>query len=492
MTEHVENSSADNHNGHFASGSGLLDLSRQQRNLLLLRPLFHLELNKQRVGDDLTGEKPLFHGIDTHYLALSALDVMMEGTTVSTGCTGDEVLNHLAEVARQMNPELSRIQQTRIADAVLAALDNKTAGYKEFAYDHFDAARSATRTVRFRLVSYEPDIEDTYRYKPTGEGYLVYLGMLDLDLEDSQVLMEKMLDLLVQRGRFDAALEIARRARTLSIEYRQLIRDRLHQAYRAPGTVNWTRDMSGGLDTARAHVRQRQAEDQRMEESVLEALRVAEEPKSRSSLARLLKALQGASLLRSKLVTDISTADDRFLESQRAVFRARRATGLPDLESTLLPQVITLPSHVLVEGADQVLSAIYPGIWPKVYDLNSVFSLLLEHRAEDAEPEQDDGNIEPYAPPPTPFPEAVIRGVIAWLIGKFSLGKPVAIDELLELAEDEGLDRTMRRCLVMVLFRSFSHAESEFQNVTADVLDSFHADVAQGTNLLFKPKEASL
>ena len=34
-----------------------------------------------------------------------------------------------------------------------------------------------------------------------------------LSPEDSQELMEKMLDLLVQRSRFEAALEIARRAR---------------------------------------------------------------------------------------------------------------------------------------------------------------------------------------------------------------------------------------------------------------------------------------
>ena len=288
---------------YVAPSSGLLDLSRQQRNLLLLRPLFALELNKQRIGDE---DSAPFQGIDTHYLVLTALDRMMEGTTVSTGCTSDEVLTHIADVAAVMRPALTKAQLLKIAETVLAALDNKANQYKEFAFEHFDAARRGTRTVRFRLVTYEPDIEDVYRYKPTPEGYLVYLGMLDLAPEDAQELMEKMLDLLVQRGRFDAALEIAKRARTHSIEYRQLIRDKLHQAYRAPGTVNWTRDMGPGLDRARDHVRQRQAEDQRMEESVLEALRQAEEPRARTNLALLLKTLQSASMLRSQLVGDIS------------------------------------------------------------------------------------------------------------------------------------------------------------------------------------------
>lgn len=148
----------------LAPSSGLLDLSRQQRNLLLLRPLFVLELNKQRIGDE---DSAPFQGIDTHYLVLSALDRMMEGTTVSTGCTSEEVLSHIADVASVMKPALTKSQLLKIAETVLAALDNKANQYKEFAFEHFDAARKGTRTVRFRLVTYEPDIEDVYRYKPT-------------------------------------------------------------------------------------------------------------------------------------------------------------------------------------------------------------------------------------------------------------------------------------------------------------------------------------
>jgi hypothetical protein len=472
----------------FAPSSGLLDLSRQQRNLLLLRPLFQLELNKQRIGDDSPGDKTLFFGLDTHYLALCALDYMMEGTTVANGCTTEELVSHLCEVVRHMNPQLSKQQQVRVADTVVGALDNKASGYKEFSFDHFDATLAANRTVRFRLVRLEPDIEEVYRYRPTPEGYLVYLGMLDLSPEDSQLMMEKMLDVLVQRGRFDAALEIAKRARTLSIEYRQLIRDRLHQAYRAPGTVNWARDMSAGLDKARDHVRQRQAEDQRMEESVDDALRSAEDPRSRRSLVQLLQTLRGASLLRSQLVTDISGANERFLEAQRGLFRARRPTGLPDLESRLMPQLVCLPAQVIADDADLVISALYPPSLPKVYDLNSVFSLLLEQRMEDFEPDADDGEIEPFVEPPTQFSEALIKSVTAWIGTKFSEGRSYRVDELLELAEDEGMDRTMRRCLVMELFRAFANSESDFKHMRVTAVDHFRADVAQGTNLQFSPK----
>lgn len=470
--------------------STLLDLSRQLRNLLLLRPLFQLERNKLHIGDEGAPDAGLFQEIDTAYLALSALDLMMESTTISMGATHEEVLGHLAGVARAMKSSLTDSQSYRVGEAVLGMLDNKANSYREFSFEHFDAAKGAMRNMRFRLVRYEPDLADVYRYRPTAEGYLVYLGMLDLSPEDSQELMEKMLDLLVQRGRFDAALEIAKRARTLSIEYRQRIRDRLHQAYRAPGSVNWSKDLNPYLADARDHVGKRQQEDQRMEEAVKEALQEADEPRIRASLAGLLKVLQGASTLRGQLVGDIASAGDNFLASQRSVFRARRPTGLPDLESRLLPQLMDLTVTDLATQGEDLLSALYPTTWPKVYDLNTVFALLLEQRAEDGPPDKEEGEIARYAPAPPEFPESVIRTVSGWLRGKFSNARRYRVDELLDLAEDEGMDRAMRRCLVLILFRSFSPSETEFPQVVSEADGRFFSEVAAGTNLTFTPKEA--
>ncbi|KVD32301.1 hypothetical protein WJ55_07010 [Burkholderia ubonensis] len=470
----------------------MLDLSRQQRNLLLLRPVFQLERYKMMLGDESGLDRSLFQGVDTHYLALSALDQMMEATTVSGGSTSTEILTYLAEVAIRMKPTLSAPQARRVAEVVLDALDNKANNHREFSFEYFDAPSGSTNSIRFRLVRFEPDAEDVYRYRPTAEGYLVYLGMLDLSPEDSQELMEKMLDLLVQRGRFDAALEIARRARKLSIEYRQLIRDRLYQAYRAPGSVNWSRDMAKRLDEARTHVCQRQAEDARMEEAVGEALLGADEPKTRESLVQLKETIRSAGLIRLQLVTDINVAPERFIEAQRAVFRARRPTGLPDLEPQLLPQLVNLPTQILSAEADVFISALYPPVWPRVYDLNSVFALLLEQRGEDAEVATDPGSIEKLEPLPDQFSKELVQRANEWLADKFSTGQRLRIDQLLDAAEDEGLDRTTRRCLVLILFRSFARSESEFKNVSVELTgDTFHLDIAQGSALEFVPQGES-
>lgn len=143
-----------------STSSNLLDLSRQQRNLLLLRPVFQLERYKMMLGDEGGAERTLFHGVDTHYLALSALDLMMEATTISSGGTSAEVLTHLAEVVMRMKPSLSPPQGRRVAEVVLDALDNKANNHREFSFDYFDAPTCSTKSVRFRLVRFEPDAED--------------------------------------------------------------------------------------------------------------------------------------------------------------------------------------------------------------------------------------------------------------------------------------------------------------------------------------------
>lgn len=476
--------------GEDASGL-LLDLSRQQRNLLLLRPLFQLELSKNKFEGGLEGESGVFDGIDTHYLVLATLDYMMEGTTVALGFTQSEVLEHLSRVVGAMKPSLSDAQRRRAAEVVLDTLDNKARGYQQFAVEYFDAERGTMRTAQFRLVVYEPDLEDVYRYRPTQAGYLVYLGMLDLSPEDSQELMEKMLQLLVERGRFDAALEIARRARTLSIEYRQIIRDHLLSAMRAPGSVNWTRDFSPRIKHAREHVGKRQEEDRRMEESVRESLKQASELKTRESLVSLVKAIRDAGLNRTHLVSDITLASERFAQAQVAVFRARQPSNLPDLEARILPDLVRARIVLLADEADSAIAALYPPAMPRVYDLNTVFALFLERRADDTPADEAPGEITPFEPLKEQFPEALIRRTQDWLSQKFAIAESYKADELLGLAEDDGLDPAQQRCLALMLFRCFAETETLFPDVRVSADGYFQTEVAQGTNLKFDRSDSA-
>ncbi|WP_256735229.1 hypothetical protein [Variovorax sp. dw_954] len=444
------------------------------------------------LSDSDATDSALFDGVDTHYLVLSALDQMMEATTISMGATAPEVLDQLANIAARMKPSLTAVQCHRIASVVLDGLDNKANKHKEFSADYFDAKSQSMKAFRFRLVQFLADPTDVYRYSPTPEGYLVYLGMLDMEPEDTQELMEKMLDMLVKRGRFEQALDIAQRARKLSLEFRQLIRDKLFQAYRAPGSVNWSRDMHSKLEAAREHVSKRQAEDFRMEQAVGDAMVEADGEENRQRIKQLLDTLKGASLIRLKLVQDISASPEQYIAAQKAVFRARRPTGLPDLELSVFPKILSRPAQELAAEADQYISALYPPAWPKLYDLNTAFSVLMERRPEDETGELEDGETVFFEEVPDKFTKDLVNRVSNWARERCDGDRTWHISELLIAARQDGLSLRERRCLVFVLYRSFAESESVFPGLAARVSGNyFDVGVACGQDVAFERKKES-
>jgi hypothetical protein len=246
--------------------------------------------------------------------------------------------------------------------------------------------------------------------------------------------------------------------------------------------------MAPRLETARTHVRARQAEDLRMEESVRDSLRSSDEMTTRQSLAQLLTTLQGASLVRTKLVGDISASSERFLESQRSMFRARRPSGLPDLETRLFPEFMSLPATELAEAADTLLSGLYPGAWPKLPDLNILLSALLDKRDTAIALEQDDSDITPHIAPELQFSQALQAEVEDWVRRRFATGEHFTVERLLELSTAENWNEVRQRCLVMLLFRAFSPKETPFPATVSTLDGRFKMDVAEGSNLKFSPR----
>lgn len=453
-----------------------------------MRPLFQLEFTKNKFSDGSGGT--LLDGLDTYYLSLAALAYMMEGTAVAVGYTLAEVQQYLAQVVAHMKPALTAAQRNRVAEIVLDSLDNASNNYQEHSYDYFHAPTGEIRTVRFRLTTYEPDLEDTYRYRPTAEGYLVLMGMLDLEVEDHQILVERMLQLLIERGRFDQAYEFARRARMLSIEHRQQLRDFINQAWRAPGSVVWTRDIGPRLTEARTHIHARQEEDRRMEESVREQLIQVDDVRAREQLVRLHDVLRSASTVRAQLQLEVTGAGDKFMDAQATAFRARKPSGLPDLETRLLPAAMRCPADRLAKGADELLLSLYPAVVPKASDLSKLLALLLERRTveDEFDDEDDTGEVVPFKIYLDPFPEDIAEHVHQWLKSKFSFGGSWKLDEFLVAAEDEGFSALERQCVAYVLYRSFPDSESLFPGMRAHPDGLFISDIAQGDNLRFDPR----
>ena len=477
---------------YFASGYGaLLDLTSHQRNLLLIRPILKLDFNKlMHTRDD---GSYLLESIDTNYLCLAALYFMMEGSAIQQGYTLGEVRDHLKMLAGSMQRTLDEESRGRIADIVLDALSNKSKKYIEHRESYFHAPSGETKFLNFRLIRFEPDLDQNYRYSPTREGYLVLMGMLDLEVEDYQVLIEKMLVYLMENGRFEQAYDLANRALSLSVEHRQIIRDFVRQAARSPGSVKWSTDIQPTLNNARKHVEERQTIDFSMKESLTEKIRELDNPEARAPLSRLHGQLDAANLQRMKLLTEIGGAGQDFLDGQVSGFRARRASGLPDLEYSILPDLMGRPTGEIAAFADTVLLSLYPAVNLMVPDLSNLFHLFLERRNSElpGESEDESSEFEEFVEIPMPFPKEMIAKVHRWLDPKMHGSDILHLGQILDQAEDDGLTFMEQKAVAFELYRAFADSESRYKNRHAIIDGEFESSVVFGDNLRFEQAAAN-
>lgn len=466
------------------ASDAVLDLSTQQRNLLLMRPLFDLEQGKRNVTDS-AGEAGLLSDIDTHYLALSLLDFLMEGVAIGSGQYPEEVVKHLMALVGVMAPQIDEPNKRKAAEHVLAHIANAKENYKEFAFDYFDANRKRTQTHRFKLVSFEPDLEENYLFKPTEEGYLVYLGMLDLAPEDASELMEKMLQLLIKRNRFAQAIDIAKRARTLSIEFRQIIRDTITRARRTPRAVDWQNDIQWRLDKARGHVTERRKEDGTMMISVRTSLAGTDEFEVRQNIIKLMEILQSAGNIRSKLHTEIMQAPDQYLQAHSLVFRVRGPSNLPSLEEMLFPQAMGMSVDCLAEHGDSIVSSSYPCKFPHLFEFNSVFALLLDKRAKPVPVEEEEGRIVAGDILTEMFSKEEIAEAETWINEKLENLEQTTVERLIEMAEAEVVQRSIVLCIALYLYIAINES-SQIKNIDITINEhTFRTQNVRGTSLTF-------
>ena len=463
-----------------ATSGALVDMTVQQRNLLLMKPLFQFELNRRSyVGPDGT---ILFDTLDTHYLCLVALTHMMEGTAVAGGFTWPEMQQHLIAVIRQMQSDLSFDNAGRAAERVLKEIDN---GSQAFEYDYYHAPSGKMRPLSFRLVRFEPDLNDEYRYRPTEAGYLVLMGMLDLEIEDHQQLVERMLKIMIERGRFDTARELARRARLLSIEHRQMIQEYIRQAFRAPGSVSWVKGVEPRLNQARDHASVRRDEDRQMSDSVQEQLYKVTDPESREHLASIRKIISSAHDMRISLLEEVMRAGEEFLKAQQIAFRPRTPSGLPDLFAVMLPQVLGAPKDALSSFSEDLISSMLPPQFAKVVEFGALVHALLDLRAPEAKDEEPNLNesLIPFADYPDPFPSEMVTACQDWLGRRFESDRTWSVSDLLVRAEDDGHSRLEMLCIALMLYRSYPETENLFPHMVVEREGFLRHEVMRGDDL---------
>lgn len=458
-----------------------LDLSRQQRNLLLMRPLFELALRSRRAD----GSEGLWSGLDTNYIALALLVFIMDGGALGNGRTFHEVISYVGEIAQSMKPSLVEDEARLIAREVLDAVHNAENKTQQFSFDYFDAVTGETRAHSFFLLRYErSDDDDEYYFKVSDEGFLVYLGMLDFGAADMQALMEKMLHEFIGRGNIEQALEASQRALYEGRRYFEQISTQLLRAHRVPDAVRWQEDLAPSLDHARLHIDARLQEEHQLLQAVTDSLNNTADARTRDKFVRLRETVEGGLTTTGRLLQLVGEAGKRFRDAARSLFRTRRRHRLPNIEEVVLPEMAELPTATLANIADEHGHVLFGVGQPKVYHLEQVFATLLTPQPQSVATSAVVGELVRIEDALPRFSKTEIDLAERFLRKHFAERRETDIAKILACAEEEGLARTVQEYMTFMMYRAFSKDESPFP-VDASTDGRFETDLVVGTKLVF-------
>lgn len=468
-----------------SSGAAVLDLSHQQRNLLLLSPLFQLSANRFRLGGEL--RNPVLDVADTNYMCLRLFDYLIEGAPLQGGRTRRECMARLVECATEMAPLGTQAQLLEVAEIVLGALENSRDHYREFEERYFHAPSRQAKTFRFRLIALELTADDAGELlKLTAEGHIAYLAMLDLPADVGEEILQKASQLMFERGRYQDALTLIQQARRRSALYRTELRDYVEKVVRNPREVNWVNEVEPRISEARQHVDQRRQDDARMLSNVTHTL--AELGADDSEGARQLRAvrdeLDEANTLRVQLFNVLQNARARFFEANARLLVVRKRQRVGSVPQVLSPGLGALSTQDFALAADEAFWGLFPVEPRRLLDLETLTAMVRCRPAPSIEPAEDTVDEEAQVPVFVETYSAevddAVKAFVARLLREKAGGE---LRTLLAEPELATLTDSEQRLAVAWLYRYFT-ASPEFE-VTVD--GEYRNAILAGSHLVFKP-----
>ncbi|MCM2310353.1 MAG: hypothetical protein NDI84_03025 [Steroidobacteraceae bacterium] len=463
----------------------VLDLTRQLRNLLLLRPLFEFALKIRRTeeGDG------LYEGLDAQYLALALLDFIMEGGALGRGRSRVETINHIGEVVRRMKPAISDFDARRVGQELLDALHNQAGLFHPFEYTYFDAGTETVQPFRFSLLRYERAEDESSYYRVTDEGFLVYLGMLDLGAANMQEFMDKLLHELIRRGRVDDAVQVSNQAYRQALRFFEHIRTQLESAIRTPARVSWPADIEPVLKNSREHLNARTTEQHSLLDVVTSKLSDSvADPAARANLAHLSERLQQEQRVGASLDTLLAAAANRYMRAQTANFRARPKQRMPDLDQVVLRELMQLDVTTLAEAGDRMGHHLIGAETPRLFDFNLLFKRLLETSVDDVAVPEDSGERMSIDDIPPHFTAEDHREAEAFLAEFFAAHAETDIVSVLAAAEAAGIGARSISLMVFRMYQGYSRKESRYP-VSTRAEGRFDHRLVTGSKLVFTRDE---
>jgi len=279
-------------------------------------------------------------------LALHAIDLVTIAMDFDTGADPAKVLRELATKVAVQAPDRTESEHARVATWVLENLLNVGSADRGFRtiYGLSGPNGYDRRTFDFKLLEETRGPDGELYLRASNEAVNVLVGALEVDLEAAHIAADVRLDILIKRGRLSEAQAAAQNARYRTIQYGEMLRQRLEATSRNVRNVDWAEAMPVFLDEALAHIEDRSKAENAILVNLTEVRDTADTPTRKAQAARLVEVVQDCLRRHDQLQTGLQAAGGRFrAEQDRQTFTPGPIRAALDLHAQLLQPVLACP-----------------------------------------------------------------------------------------------------------------------------------------------------
>lgn len=457
-------------------------LTRQQRNMTLAEPIARLSLDRRVIFKD---DPAISERLDVQYLALTAIDFVMERSAIEFGAVPEEIVDHVAQEASRIKPVLTDKQARKVGQTVLDHLANAREGHKAFRREYYDPDRGGYSFHDFRLLSLSTSDDGSPRFKLAAGAQTLALAMLDVAPEFAQEAEAIMLRKAVERGRFQDARTLATRSRIRSIHYQQFIEDQLFHVRRSADRVTWSETVLPQLDQARAHLSDRSTHEATIIQSIRENMAHAQ-GEVRNQLVDLKNTIDDCYGRHAALFQRVMSASEEFRRLQANAFRARLVRDIPDLEERLLGPLLAAPMSTAAGLGDEIAVLFGAPVPPHLYDLALLFETVTQPGVQRDPPGAEDmHDLVAIERVPPEFDADDIAAAQDWLVGAITAQTRLDMASAIREAEREELTESTLRCVLFLMLRSWCPQDDPL-GVIASIDGAIAHERVAGDNLVLE------
>lgn len=402
------------------------ELKDRWKTLQLLGPVFEL-LNRGAPRADID-----HRSYDLAQLALRLIDYVVHNQASLEGAISlDSVTDHLTQVARRMHPGDPARPYTKVARLVFNAVFNDGQPHEATWLEADTHGEDPHQDIfRFRLLRMV-DSEAGAAVTATDEAILLYLQALNTDLADRALALKLMVEIQMQAGEFDKALDSARQATRTARGLSASLRERLADTRRDIGAVDWHGEMPQWLAEVRGQIRQQIERDRQLLDLASQS---GDDSVAQDACRQIGDEVRVGADVWTRLERHVLAAIPVFLEAQNTQrFHPRGLAAAIDMTRDAFDPAMAAPEPAFHRGIGVLVTGVAAPPTPVCWALGDITDLLFKPPItyERRPPEVDDPS-ELGEPPRDSIPDDVARCAAEVLA--VASEHPIRVSELLTLA----------------------------------------------------------